>query len=125
MRNFDESPKRREQETIENEAELIPFKKDRTTQSSSVRDKAFAAEDQNNIREQWMQIQGRFVDEPRAAVRDADKLIKTCMDRVSERFTSQRSHLESQLSRETQSSTEDLRIALQEYRGLLDRLLSF
>lgn len=84
----------------------------------------FAETDINDLRGRWSNVQAGFVDEPRRAVEDADKLVATMMERLAQGFANERSSLEHQWSRGDQVSTEDLRVALQRYRSFFDRLLS-
>jgi hypothetical protein len=78
----------------------------------------------SELRARWQKIQGTFVDEPRAAVEDADELVATTMKRLAEIFSNERSKMESEWSRGDEVSTEDLRQALRRYRSFFDRLLS-
>ena len=80
-------------------------------------------EDTEAFRNRWRAIQTGFVDEPRRAVKDADALVAETMRRLSDVFTSERSKLETQWSREEPVSTENLRLVLQRYRSFFDRLL--
>ena len=80
-------------------------------------------EDNEAFRNRWMAIQTGFVDEPRRAVKEADALVAETMRRMSDMFTSERSKLEGQWSREEPVSTENLRLVLQRYRSFFDRLL--
>jgi hypothetical protein len=81
-------------------------------------------DDSDQYQRQWEQIQGRFVDEPRGAVEDADALVATVMQRLAEGFAQERERLEAQWGRGEDISTEDLRVALQRYRSFFQRLLS-
>jgi hypothetical protein len=72
----------------------------------------------------WETIQTGFVDEPRQTVEQADELVAEVMRRLAEGFASERERLEGQWGRGEDVSTEDLRIALQRYRGFFQRLLS-
>jgi hypothetical protein len=77
-----------------------------------------------DLRRSWEAIQAGFVDEPRRAVEDADHLVATTMKRLAEMFADERSRLEGQWDRGGDVSTEDLRVALQRYRGFFGRLLA-
>ena len=88
------------------------------------REPLFAREDSDRFRNQWQEIQGHFVDDPRRAVQEGDALVATLMQQLAETFADERSSLEQQWDREEDVSTEDLRIALQRYRSFFDRLLS-
>ena len=84
----------------------------------------FAAEDADRFREQWQEIQGRFVDDPRRAVEEGDALVATLMQQLAQTFAEERESLEKQWDGEGDASTEDLRVALRRYRSFFDRLLS-
>ena len=75
-------------------------------------------------RTQWDSIQTGFVDQPRAAVEQADALVSQVVTRLTEVFRSERSTLEGQWTKGDNVSTEDLRIALTRYRSFFHRLLS-
>ena len=76
------------------------------------------------FRTRWEAIQTGFVDEPKAAVSEADALVGQVVARLTEVFGRERTTLEQQWDRGDQVSTEDLRIALRRYRSFFDRLLS-
>lgn len=84
----------------------------------------FAPEMTTELRERWTGVQASFVDEPRAAVEQADGLVADVIQRLAKTFASERQRLESQWDRGTDVSTEDLRVALQRYRSFFDRLLN-
>jgi len=84
----------------------------------------FDPKEVDDLRGEWTSIQGGFVDEPRRAVEDADRLVAQAMKRLAEMFADERSGLEAQWDRGDQVSTEDLRVAMQRYRSFFDRLLS-
>lgn len=76
------------------------------------------------LRDRWMDCQGRFVDEPRDSVRAADELVAEVMQKLARQFANTRQSLERQWSEGEDASTEDLRIALQRYRDFFNRLLT-
>lgn len=80
-----------------------------------------AAED---FRRRWDAIQIAFVDDPRAAVQNADELVAQVLRSLAESFAQQRSEIESGLGGDGQSNTENMRVALQRYRSFFQRLLS-
>ena len=84
----------------------------------------FEADEAERFRSHWTEIQAGFVDEPRQAVEQADKLVAQIIKRLAEIFADERSRLEGQWAQGGDVSTEDLRVALQRYRSLFDRLLS-
>jgi hypothetical protein len=75
-------------------------------------------------RTQWEAIQIGFVDQPRAAVEQADALVSQVVTRLTEVFARERATLEGQWTKGDHVSTEDLRIALTRYRSFFHRLLS-
>jgi len=78
----------------------------------------------NDLRTRWQNIQGGFVDDPRASVEQADQLVANAIKRLAEIFANERSNLEATWSRGDEVSTEDLRQALRRYRSFFDRLLT-
>jgi hypothetical protein len=84
----------------------------------------FADDETRGFRARWEAIQTGFVDEPRAAVEQADALVDEMMKRLTEVFTTERTTLEHQWGRGDNVSTEDLRVALKRYRSFFERLLS-
>ncbi len=53
-------------------------------------------EESKLLRTRWNEIQARFVDEPRAAVQQADELVSEVIKKIIQTFASERSSLESQ-----------------------------
>jgi hypothetical protein len=84
----------------------------------------FSQTDVGDLRERWTDVQTGFVDEPRHAVEEADKLVAAVMQRLAEGFANERANLEKQWDRGDNVSTEDLRVAMQRYRSFFDRLLN-
>ncbi len=56
----------------------------------------FSDSEMKDFRSQWSKLRTGFVDEPRRAVEDADKLLASVMQPLAEGFTNQRSGLEKQ-----------------------------
>lgn len=84
----------------------------------------FSTENSERLRGQWDSAQTAFVDDPRAAVERADRLVVETIQILSTSFTQERTRLEEQWARGESVSTEDLRVALQRYRSFFERLLS-
>ena len=84
----------------------------------------FSTADLGDLRMRWGSVQTGFVDEPRWAVQEADKLVAAVVDRLTASFSNERSTLEKQWDRGEDVSTEELRLALQRYRTFFDRLLN-
>lgn len=84
----------------------------------------FEEEEGRGFHTRWEAIQAGFVDEPRAAVEQADALVAELMKRLAEVFAHERDTLEKQWGQGEKVSTEDLRIALKRYRSFFERLLA-
>ena len=84
----------------------------------------FQADEGRGFHTRWDAIQTGFVDEPRAAVEQANALVGEMMTRLTDVFTAERGRLEEQWTRGDNVSTEDLRLALKRYRSFFERLLS-
>jgi hypothetical protein len=77
-----------------------------------------------DLQSRWNRIQTGFVDEPRTAVQRADALVTQAIKNLAENFAASRNPLEEQWNRGNDVSTEDLRLALKQYRTFFDRLLA-
>jgi hypothetical protein len=84
----------------------------------------FHDEEGRGFRSRWEAVQTGFVDEPRAAVEQADALVAEVIKRLAEVFATERTTLEQQWGRGDNVSTEDLRVAMKRYRSFFERLLS-
>jgi hypothetical protein len=87
-------------------------------------DALFTPEATSDFRSQWIDIQARFVDDPRQAVRDGDELVAKVMKSLAESFAHERGRVEAQLKDGSDASTESLRVALRRYRSFFERLLT-
>jgi len=76
-----------------------------------------------SLRDRWQDLQGRFVDEPRETVEEADALVAEMLQELARGFADARSGLESQWSSGDDVSTEELRVTLRRYRAFFERLL--
>jgi hypothetical protein len=77
-----------------------------------------------DFRARWDAVQIGFVDDPIRSVRQADELVAQVMMSLAETFAAERAKLEGQLDESVQASTENLRVALRNYRSFFQRLLS-
>jgi hypothetical protein len=102
-------------ETIAHEAPVVT----NVTSSASLLNR----EESELFRTRWNEIQGKFVDEPRAAVQLADGLVSEVVEKITQMFANEHSSLESQWKQGNDVSTEDLRKALQHYRSFFNRLV--
>jgi hypothetical protein len=82
------------------------------------------AKQAEDLRLQWQEIQQGFVDDPQSSVRAADGLVAEAMQLLATTFADHKHGLEGQWHRGEEVATEDLRLALQQYRSFFDRLLS-
>jgi hypothetical protein len=76
-----------------------------------------------HFRTRWDEIQGKFVDEPRSAVQQADALVSEVIEQITKTLANEHSSLGSQWNQGSEVSTEDLRKALQRYRSFFNRLV--
>jgi len=83
----------------------------------------FDREESEKFNQQWMEIQGKFVDEPRVAVQNADDLISDMIKQISTMFDKELDTLETQWNQGDEVSTEDLRMTFQHYRAFFHRLV--
>jgi hypothetical protein len=76
------------------------------------------------ITARWKDIQAEFVEEPKAAVQQADALVAELMQRLAAMFATERAELENRWAGGNQVSTEDLRQGLRLYHSFFERLLA-
>ena len=107
--------------TIEGTRDIVPDQKLQNDRPGPL----FPDDELKDFRARWDKAQIGFVDEPRAAVEQADSLVATVVKRIAEQFAAERAELEHQWDRGDNVSTEDLRQALRRYRSFFDRLLAF
>jgi hypothetical protein len=84
----------------------------------------FATDELAGLRARWDNVQAGFVDDPRECVHKADSLVSDVVDQLTSSFSAARGRLEEQWARGEQASTEDLRVALTQYREFFQRLLA-
>ena len=95
--------------TIKDDARLAPL---------------FTQEAAMELRARWDTVQKSFVDDPGKAVHAADELVAQVTQSLTETFANQRLELEKGLDQTEAPTTENLRIALRQYRSFFERLLS-
>jgi hypothetical protein len=76
----------------------------------------------DGLRERWRTVQLGFIDDPRAAAREADALVAEAASNVAQALEAQRQRLADWQNAEG-DDTERLRAAVRGYRDFLDRLL--
>jgi hypothetical protein len=84
----------------------------------------FAEDELARLRAQWASVQADFVDNPKDCVEKADGLLSQLIENLTAGFADARARLEEQWGRGEPASTEDLRVALRQYRAFFERLLS-
>jgi hypothetical protein len=82
----------------------------------------FGTEDAEKFRLRWRELQADFVDDPKHAVEGADQLVDEVMRTLSEIFAEHKSDLEGQWR--DGGETEELRVALRQYRSFFEKLLN-
>jgi hypothetical protein len=84
----------------------------------------FGGNELDGLRARWDSVQAKFVDDPRQCVQWADDLVADVVAQLTTSFAEARTGLEQQWARGEQASTEDLRLALKQYREFFERLLA-
>jgi hypothetical protein len=96
---------------------------DSTTQDESAAP-LFTGDEVDRFRTEWRGLQSDFVDSPRDAVQHADQLVAQVMQSLATTFADHKKSLEGQWSKGEQVETEELRVALRQYRAFFDKLLT-
>jgi hypothetical protein len=81
-------------------------------------------EESEHFRTRWNEIQGKFVDEPRSAVEQADELVSEVIELITEMFNNEHRTLEATWNKGNDVSTEDLRVVLQRYHSFFNSLVA-
>jgi hypothetical protein len=79
--------------------------------------------DLESLQNRWSSIQAPFVDDPRVAVEKGDELVAETIGFIERQISEQHRKLNQQISNHNDLSTESLRVLLQEYRMLFNRLM--
>ena len=104
--------------------EQTPENQSATTSTNEELEPLFEDDEAEKFRTQWLNIQSKFVDNPRESVREANELVAGVLKSVTMSFHDRRTSLEKQWNSGDNVSTEDLRLALKRYRSFFDRLLT-
>src|SRR5919197_350144 len=113
-------------EEVENEQQVeerIPQNKATTAKDDELVP-LFEEDAAKKFRSRWLAIQSKFVDDPSDSVKQADDLVADVIKNVTMSFANRRVSLEKQWNSGDNTSTEDLRLALKQYRSFFDRLLT-
>ncbi len=120
----DTAPEREETEQRAREEERQVENRGTTAYTDDKLMPLFEDNEAEKFRTQWLNIQSKFVDNPRESVREADELVAGVLKSVTMSFHDRRTSLEKQWNSGDNVSTEDLRVALKRYRSFFDRLLT-
>lgn len=80
--------------------------------------------DPADVQARWRDLQAGFVDDPGDAVKRADGLVGEVVESLTSALTRRTSELRGRWQGAGETDTEQLRQALREYRGVLERLLA-
>ncbi|GAA5079280.1 hypothetical protein [Nocardia iowensis] len=83
----------------------------------------FTDSEVDRLRTQWREVQGAFVDNPRDAVTQADKIVADVIYQLTTAYAERKRVLEERCAGLHEADTEELRQALRGYRGFFHRLL--
>lgn len=89
-------------------------------QRAPVRSGHLLDQDPEQVRTRWRELQASFVDDPRESVERADLLVEELVSTLTARTTEMRDRWKNA----GEGETEQLRLALREYREMLERLLT-
>lgn len=76
-----------------------------------------------DFRERWHGIQAEFIDDPRRAVEDADRLVADVARAFATGVEERRRGLTSGWQNDEHGETEELRLTMRQYRALVDHIL--
>ena len=125
QRNMDAAETSEEQMRREQIAEERTVENQSSTQALNDQlEPLFEDEAARKFRSRWQVIQGKFVDDPRDSVKQADDLVADIIKSVTMSFSDRRMSLEKQWNSGQDVSTEDMRQALKRYRSFFERLLT-
>lgn len=81
-------------------------------------------QDPAQVQARWRDLQTAFVDDPEEAVQQADALVGEVVDALTSSLTSRTGELRERWKDSGGTDTEQLRLALRDYRVVLERLLT-
>ena len=110
-----------EEETMETEQRM---KEDSSDEERFDQNLLLGEDEAADYRSDWLEIQTRFIDDPRDAVDNADELVSDLMDTITSNLAQQRDSLERQWDEGSEPSTEELRRSMMRYRSFFHRLLT-
>jgi hypothetical protein len=86
-------------------------------------DRVLANAELDRLRSAWDEVQERFTDDPRAALRDTEALVARAVKLLTDRSTVVRRRLEANWERGEDVDPECLRAVIDAYREVVARLL--
>ena len=105
-------------------AQDAPVQQKPTTNTDDGALALFSSDEVDQFRTEWRGLQSDFVDSPRDAVQHADQLVAQVIQSLATTFADHKKSLEGQWSKGEQVETEELRVALRQYRAFFDKLLT-
>jgi hypothetical protein len=93
-----------------------------TPASTTAADGLLSAAESVGFRQRWRDLQADFVDDPQRAVRGAGDLSREILQALTDTIADAE-RVDRWKAQDGTSGTEDLRVALRQYRALVDRLL--
>ena len=115
---------------LADEADSDPVAVDRTPASDPLQKIAPVGPDTamdpgtGSYQDRWDAIQAGFIDDPRRTVESTSALVAEIWDETVRALTEEREGVDGRWQ-STESSTDDLRAAMQDYRDLYDRFMRF
>ncbi|NRQ36421.1 hypothetical protein HII36_31985 [Nonomuraea sp. NN258] len=88
------------------------------------RDLVLFDQDPAQVQARWRDVQASFVDDPGEAVTRADALVGEVVEAITSTLTTRTNALRDGWKGSEQADTEQLRLALRDYRNVLERLLA-
>jgi len=86
-------------------------------------DVVIATEQNTDFRTRWREIQAEFIDDPQQAAEHADHLVAEITKVFAEQAEQERNRLASTWQQKGAHGTEELRLVMRRYRGLIDHML--
>lgn len=94
-----------------------------STTNGAQNDVVIAPEQNTDFRSRWREIQAEFIDDPQQAAKDADHLVAEITKVFAEQAERERTRLSSAWQQKGAQGTEELRLVMRRYRGLIDHML--
>ncbi len=109
---------------IEGVTQTGPANTDETPAHAAPKEIVLFDQDPTAVQARWRDLQAAFVDDPSEAVQRADGLVEEVVEALTSALTTRTGELREKWKGADGGDTEQLRLALREYRGVLERLLA-